>query len=56
MYGIEFDKDGAAVTLQEPDDLKKVIEVEENTFDPAFYAYDRSVHSVLVETIYEACK
>ena len=38
MYGLEFDKDGAAVSLQSVEDLKKIIETPGNTFDPSFYA------------------
>lgn len=55
MYGLEFDKDGAAVSMAEPADVKKVVDASENVFDPAFYAYDRSVKSVLSQTIDKAC-
>lgn len=56
MYGLEFDEDGAAIPLHTPNDLKMIIEAPENTFDPAFYAYDRDVKAVLVETIKRACE
>jgi hypothetical protein len=47
MYGIEFDRDGAAVALQNPTDLKKLVTAPENMFDPSFYAYNHSVQAVL---------
>jgi|GEM_PF-2684258 len=55
MYGLEFDQDGAAIPLQTVDDLKKIVAAPENTFNPSFYAYDRSVQTVLTETIDKAC-
>ena len=51
MYGIDFDKDGAAVALREPNDLKKVIGLPENTFGPTFYAYNQAVSNVLANTL-----
>jgi len=55
MYGLEFDKDGAAIPLHSAGDLKKIVAAPENTFNPVFYAYDHSVQSVLVETIDKVC-
>jgi hypothetical protein len=51
MYGIEFDKDGAAIALHEPDDLNKLVEAPVNEFDPAFYAFNCDVKTTLIHSI-----
>ena len=56
MYGLEFDKEGAAVSLNQPDDLSKMVAMQQNEFEPTYYAYNKSVLSVLSEILGRACK
>ncbi|MBN2683927.1 MAG: hypothetical protein JXR40_01495 [Pontiellaceae bacterium] len=51
MYGLEFDKDGAAIRLDQSEDIARLTALDSNEFDPDYYAYNRNVLSVLVDTV-----
>ncbi|MBN2704082.1 MAG: hypothetical protein JXR23_07715 [Pontiellaceae bacterium] len=51
VFGLELDKDGAAISLNRGEDIARLIALESNEFDPNYYAYNRNVLNVLTDTV-----
>ena len=50
-YVLGLDADHAAVRLEQPEDIKKIVEADIGQADAGFYAYDRNAQQVLSETL-----